>query len=545
MSRFLAGAATGTLFVLVATAVIAPPGAPPPETASAAPAPAAAPPQEPAPELTPVRLRAMIHAGDVAGVEAALTGLSTTGKDAQSRVRSIYAMFGERHPKTIAFTEEWLRQSPASPLAMTARGWALESEGGALRGGGTARETSPPAMAALQERHAAGLALMQAALAADPAFLPASDGVIAMSFTTGQQALIEPEVARIMALRPNRWTLTLAGQGLAPNWGGSERQMQELCRAYAPLVTDWPGYDAEVCLVDGQVKAGYLRGAEAEALAENIRHSDNPALAGWNEHNGTVPGDSPSDRLAYLDKVKQDRELSLAEARLYDQDAGQTAILAGDTRQPEFPAALAREVEMARGRAEANPGSWDVVARFLNIAAEDRQVNGTKADMDELWRRQIGALRLLPYEPRAWSSVGMTIFGREAANDEIAAMAEAEPYFINAVVYSNHQSRRLTELASPKLAVMLRAMMAGALPVDKERWQSVVQCPLVRQLRLLMAVCEAEGMGFGDCTGLPYEADNMLGLIRDIQAAGSCKAEATAALQDLAYAPVEVVLPQD
>lgn len=544
MRGFIAGAVSGLAVVLTVVALIGPPTGTRPAIADTA-----APPQTQAaaagPELTPKALRAMIHADDIAGVEAALTGLPLDSKDDQIFTRSVYSMFGERHPAMLAFTDHWLQERPDSPMAMTARGWALHAEGWAMRGDGYYQDISAPALQAFKAAHQQGLALMQAALQSDPAFLPASDGVLAMAYPLGQQDLIEPEVARIMALRPNRWTLTLAGQALAPNWGGSEDRMKTLCRDYAPLVTDWPGYDPEVCFIDGQMKAGYLRGAEFEALAEKIRTSDNPALAGWNPQTGAVPGQTPTDRLTYLDEVKQTRDLSYDEARVYDQDAAQVAILAGEPRAPEFPAALTREVEKARARADAQPGDWQAVARFLNIAAEDRQVNGTKADMDELWQRQVGALRLSPYDARIWSSVGMTVFGRQAPEGEVEAMAAAEPYLVNAAVYSNHASDSLVDLVSPKLSLMVRSMSDGSLPVSKEQWQSQVQCPLVRQMRLLIAACEADGRGFGECSGLPYAAKNMQDLIRDIQAAGACEAEATDPLETLAYSAIAVDLPQD
>lgn len=548
MRGFLAGAATGLVLCLGAAAMIGPPEAETAPGKAVTRAPMAA---EPAPglppalaDLPPEDLRALIHAGEVQAVSAALAGLSSEGIEAQKVIRNVFAMFAERHPKTVEFTEKWLEAEPQSVLAMAARGWALHAEGWAMRGSGLGRETSAPAMAALHKAHTEGLALMQAALAIDPGFLPASDGVLAMAYTTGQPELIEPEVARIMGLRPNRGTLSRAGQGLAPNWGGSTRQMKTLCRVYAPLVTDRPGYDAEVCFIDGTMMAGYLQGDDRATLAERIRASDNPLIAEW-AGPGDVPGDSPSDRLAYLDGVKLNRPLSYDEARLYDQDAAQVAVLAGEARAPEFPAALARQVEIARSEADAKPGDWQAVARYLNIAAEDRQVNGTKADRADLFRRQVTALRLLPYEPKAWSSVGQSVLAREASSDEMAALEMSEPYLVNAAAYSNHQSQYLTGLVAPKLSLLVRTMSGQSQPFGKLRWQGVVQCPLVRQLRLLMAACEAEGMGFGACTGLPYEAQNMQGLIRDISGAGACKDEASAPLEDLAYNPVEVALPQD
>lgn len=544
MREFIAGAATGLLLCLVGAAMIGPPRTAPVLAEAQATEPAPKPTLTPTlTDVPPEKLRALIHAGDVPAVAALLADLPGDGQEAQKVIRNVYALFGERHPQTVAFTEKWLAQSPQSPQAMAARGWALHAEGSAMRGTALGRETSAPAMAALKKAHGEGLALMQSALQIDPGFLPASDGVLSMSFTIGQADLIEPEVARIMAIHPNRGTLTLAGHGLAPNWGGSEGQMKTLCRVYAPLVTDRPGYDAEVCFIDGIMQSGYLPGNDRQALMERVRASENPLIAEWAGGAGDVPGDSPSDRLAHLDGVKLNRPLTYDEARLYDQDAAQVAILAGDPRPPEFPAAVARQVEFARADADAKPGDWQAVARYLNIAAEDRQVNGTKADRADLFRRQADALAMLPFEPKAWSSVGLSILASGSAKDEVTALEQSEPYLINAAVYSNHSTQHLGGLVSSKLSLMVRTMSAQTLPVGKIRWQTVVQCPLVRQIRLLIAACEAEGQPFRVCTGLPYDAENMQGLIRDISSAGTCKAEVKAPLQDLAYTPVEVTLP--
>lgn len=493
---------------------------------------------------SPEDFRQWIHAGEVARVKAALVAASYDTTEGRDHGRSLFAVFRERHPKVIAFTEGWLTQEPTSPLAMTARGWSLHAEGWALRGRGTARETRPEALELFSRLHAEGLALMQAALRAGPILLPASDGVIAMAYTSKRADLIEPEVARIMAVHPNRRTLADAAEGLAPNWGGSEARMAALCQTYAPMVTDLPGYDPDVCLIEGTMQAGYLTGAALDAMQERIRASDNPLIAVWNRSTAGLAAKSQTERLEYFDRIKTRRELSYDEARVHDEDAEKIALLVGQERPKEFPAALARELAKVRIETENNPGDWYGVERYIALVAEDSALNGTPIDAEDLWTRKIAALRLSLNEPKAWSAVGLQMLDRSRPND-LGDILQAEPYLTNAVAFSNHNGMHLARMLQPKLTLILEAKEAGGQAALELSHSGALLCPALRQSRLLLAVCGARKLDLGECAGLEHDTGAVKKLVAEWTAAEICPAEATAKIKDLIYAPVQVEIVSD
>lgn len=486
------------------------------------------------PGPSPVALREMIHSGDLAAVKAALGALPYDSPAAREHARSLFAIFQERHPKVIAFAEGWLLAEPTSPLAMTARGWSLHAEGWSMRGRGTARETRPDALELFTRLHNQGLSLMQAALAVNPALVPASDGLIAMASTTQRAELIGPEVARIMAILPSRKTLTLAAQGLAPNWGGSAEKMQALCQTYAPMVTDLPGYDAEVCMIDGTMQADYLQGAALDAMQERIRASDNPLIAEWNRSTAGLAAKSQTERLEYLDKVRQARAISYDEARVYDEDAEKVALLVGQERPKEFPAALARELARVRAETENNPGDWYGVERYMALVAEDHALNGTAIDGEDLWQRQLAALRMSLNEPKAWSAVGLQMLARSQPTD-LADISLAEPYLINAVAHSNHNGAHLARLLQPKLD-----LLSQAKATDAPDWNDTLACPALRQARLLLAICNARKLDLVECSGLDRDTLSVRKLVAEWTAGERCPAEAQSSLKDLLYTPVQV-----
>lgn len=535
----LAGIVAGLFVVVGAAVLVGPPGDPGPKGALAG----MALPVEPAPatpDPTPEALRAWIHAGDRASVARALAASGVEGSEAQRRQRQLYGVFSEVHPAVIAFARDWAEDEPSTAAALTARGWSLHSLGWTFRGEGPARTVHPQAMEAFIAAHSKGLRLMQEAVRLEPALLAASDGIVKMSYTIGQSALIAPEVARIMEIVPNRFTLTLAGAGSAPNWGGSLNAMEQVCQTHAAKVTDRPGYDAEVCLVDGLMQSGAMTFDEIRKMSKSIAASDNPLILEWQNRDADIQGETAADKLAHLDRLKAERPLSYLEANIYDQMSAQLAAITGEERPLEFPAAVARKAGNARDYADRNPGDWRGAERLLRARMEDRDVNGTKMDHDEFRSRAVASLEINPFNAEAWNHIGITKL--TAGGDEAAAILAAEPYFINAAVYSNHASEQLKMLGGVKLALVFRTMANGAKPADPQRWQEGILCPMVRQLRLMEAVCQAEGKAFSDCAGLPWDAAAVRAQIAELTSAGLCQTEAETPLERLAYSPVQVSL---
>jgi hypothetical protein len=533
MWKFWTGAACGLAVVLAGAIMVGPPLKTVTEATAQTTAKAPAGPDG----ATHQALRALIYAGDRAAVAAMLQGLPADTPDAQYDQRQMFSVFSEGHPQIIAFAKAWAEDEPENPHALTARAWSLFSQGWNFRGEGYAREVYPEAMQAFKAAHGEAFGLMQKAVALAPDFLPASDGILRMAHTTGHRDLVAPELARIMDIRPNRFSLTLAGAAHAPQWGGDIKAIELQCRAHAAKVTGRPDYDATVCFVDGLMRGNAMTFDE---ILRRIGPTDNPMILAWQDRDADIQGETPAEKLAHLDKLKAERPLSYLEANIYDQMAPLVAAVTGEERPLEFPAAVARKVEAARDYADRNPGDWDGAQRLIYAQIEDREVNGTKHDFSGFVDRAIASLAINPYSPGAWGHIGLVKLG--AKGDEAANLRAAEPYLVNAAVYANNASEQLRMLGGTKLSLLFRNMMDGVKPADPKVWQEEVLCPMVAQLRLLEAACETEGKEFGECSGLPWDAVAVEGQIAELTSAGLCEAEARAPLESLALRPVQVDL---
>ena len=176
--------------------------------------------------------RAMIWAGDMSGVKAALqaveaSDLASSGEpDAE---RALFHIFLESHPKVAAFTESWLAAEPDSALAMTARGWQLYSTGHNMRGTSYAREVYADASRADHDYGKQAFDLAERAVVADPNLISASDLILRSTNTLGNRQMIPLELERIMALHPNRGSLMKVMGTLSQQWGGKLGQVQLVC----------------------------------------------------------------------------------------------------------------------------------------------------------------------------------------------------------------------------------------------------------------------------------------------------------------------------
>ncbi len=485
-------------------------------------------------------LRDHITAQDVAAVEAMFQTVRADSRKSRADQRDLFAVFEQLHPDTDTFTKAWVAAQPASAPAMVARGTYLKALGWAYRGNAYANDAYPERLTAFRAAHLEGLALMEHARDAAPDLLAASDGVIAMSYTTGNQSAVIPEVRRIMAIAPNRATLLKAATALAPQWGGSTADILAMCNLFADAVTDQPGYDDRICLIDGLMSANLGPGFQRDQALSMLANSDSPLLDFWREEH--VVGETPSDRIANLQRIKASRALTTFEARLYDQDAQTLAVLTGTPLPAELPAAVTEAMTRTKWWVDVSPGNPVMVADYFNAIQDGSTVNGIRFDSAELRRIFSSHLKIARYTPWVWLELALN--EAYSATDELTGIEVAQPYMINAIAYSNHGQDALVQAFRMKFPLVFSALANAQPPADVKRFHRVVQCPMVRELRLLLARCETEGLDFETCTnGLPYQASNMEGLVNDIRQAGVCKAETETDLTDLFYTPVPVEFP--
>ena len=224
-------------------------------------------------------LRALVTAGRIAPVEAALQAAVTADMagepDAQ---RKLFTVFTASAPEIEAFLTGWTTEKPDTSRAQTAMGWHLWKRGWNMRGEGRADQVHHDAMRPFMEDHAAALDLAHRAVAADPDLIAASDLLLRLAASVGEDGPIRIELERVMARYPNRASLLRAMKSLAPQWRGSPAQVKLLCERFAPMVVKVAGHDQAVCAIDAVYAGGFWVGAQRNEVHQLLTVTPNPVL---------------------------------------------------------------------------------------------------------------------------------------------------------------------------------------------------------------------------------------------------------------------------
>lgn len=500
----------------------------------------------------PEEFRALVVAGDRAGVEAALR--AAVIKDAAPETepdaeRAMFDLFTDTQPEVAAFTEAWLAASPDNALAMVARGWHLHARGWNARGNATAGNVFPDAMAALQADHARALALAEAALAVEPGLIAASDLKLMLTTTLGNPEVIPPELERVMALHPNRGSLMRAMGALAPQWGGSPAQVQLLCERYAPLIRSVPGYDVQVCAIDAVYWGNFWNGDQRDEAHQLLQLTPNPVLDYARLQDALTYLGPPEQRVRLLEGIKAKRHLKRNEAMALD---GALAEVAGGMNlQVEWKASLSFALEWNRKAADHDPFDPEIVTAYVGNALDAEQNLGTALDVPDLIRRLQRLLTEVPWSADAWVMLG-DLTGRtetpgQVDLDQIAAV---EPYYINAVVYSNYNHSALKSLVWTKFWAIIDVRnlvndvdISGLAPEERARYDEVVHCPLIRQMTILAIICRNQGIPDDRCSGFHTDPERVMNRLRAVVAEGSCPEEVARDPATLAYSPIKITFP--
>lgn len=481
-------------------------------------------------------LRALVMAGEIAPVEAALKAaeaadLASGGEpDAE---RDLIVVFRETHPAVDDFTKRWLAAEPDSAWAMTARGWHLYSLGWAIRGHEGLRETYDDSLAVMQLLHDQAYALLTAAIAADPDLISASDGLFRVVPTVGHLEWIPVGLELVMTRHPNRGSLMRAMTVLAPQWGGSKGQVALLCDRYAPMIKSVPGYDAKVCAVDAAYYADFWPGNQRDAARAAVDQM--PLLVlDYARLKDAVDGlGEPKDRQKLLEGVQATRPLTPEEAYQLDFARSQQSVVASILLTPNYEKALTLAVAEQRLKADHDPYNPEVVNALIDYMKQDHIFNHTSFDRADATARLKRLLTFSPYNWKAWRSLGQATLGDlPFHSDDLDRIAEAQPYFTNAIVYSNYGYWALTAAVDAKIGAVISPKgepkakdISGLLPDDRAKLDRIIHCPLVTEMRLLQAKCQKDGVNPHDCGSIVGGPRVLLGRLKQIEAQGSCSAE--------------------
>lgn len=497
-------------------------------------------------------LRALVVAGDIAPVEAALRAAMTQDQAADAEPeaeRVLFGLFTDTQPEIEDFTKAWLAAAPANALAMTARGWHLYATGWNVRGTATAQNVLPEAMAIMAADHAEALRLAEAALAAEPGLIAASDLKLMLTTTLGNPEVIPGELERVMTAHPNRGSLMRAMGALAPQWGGSPAQVKLLCDRYARLIRSVPGYDQQVCSIDAVYWGNFWNGDQRDEAHQLLQLTPNPILDYARLQDALAYLGPPQQRVALLERVKAKRDLTRDEAMALD--GARAEIAGGLNLQVEWKIAIAKALDWNRRAADHDPFDPQIVTAYVATALEAEQNLGIAPDVPDLIRRLQRLLADLPWSADGWALLGDLTFRTDTPLVlDLDKIARAEPFYINAVVYSNYSHSALKSLVWTKFwaIIDIRNLMndvdvSGLTTAERAQYDAVVHCPMIRQMTILSIICRNQDIPDDQCSGFHTEPARVLDRLRAVVAEGSCPQEVARDPATLAYSPVQITFP--
>jgi hypothetical protein len=497
-------------------------------------------------------LHALVRAGDIAPVEDALQAavdadkLSSGEPDEQ---RKLFALFTNSAPDIETFLGRWQAERPASALAMTAMGWHLWKRGWNALGGVGA--PLPEAEAVLATDHAAALDLAVRAVAADPHLIAASDLMLRLTITLGNPEIAPAEMERVMALHPNRGSLMRIFGAYSRQVADRRLLVTTLCDRYAPLIRSIPDYDAMTCSVDAAYRGGVLYGEDGTEARQLLQLTSSPVLDYARLQDAVWGFGPPKQRVRILEAQKGERALDTDEARALDAARAEAAGPGVLILQDEWKIALAAAVDQRRVAADLDPYDPVTVTRYVATLQDASNHLGLALQRDEVIARLQTLLGRVPFAAEAWRDLAdLTIGETDPVAVSLDTLEQVEPYYINAVVYSNYRADIVASLASGKYWAIVDPSditqtrnMTVLSAAERGRLDEVVNCPMMRQLKILMLVCSNQEIDIDTCGGFSGGTVPIESRLQKVNGDGGCKQEVNRAMEDLAYSPIAIDFP--
>ena len=492
---------------------------------------------------TRIEVWTLIHDGKVDEVRVRLAVADLADQ------RDAFGAFVTSDPVVDAFSAGLLADHPDDAQAMTARGWALYSQGWAMRGTGVGMSVFPEAAARMQDLHENAATLARAALNKDPTLIPASDLLMQVSKTLRETELVPDEMARAMAITPNRQTLMIAAEALAPRWGGSVEFGFQACKNWGDRIIDVPGYSAKLCRLDVLWGAGYPDEVRNEFLDELMQ--DTTSILDQSRIFEARANSLVTDEAAL--RVFQATEdtglLQLQDYRKWDAMEGDTGT--GDLG-PRAARALPAELDRLRQEADFDPGDGLALMTYLRIL--DYQNDGADPPLSQadIKTRFAQLLAIAPYDAGTWAQFAWYVeLGTSKETMTLASVDRLRGYYANAVAYSN-QNRQVLHFLDSFNQQVWKAMdkrntdafdISGAPEFSADDYNRSIVCPAIRAIRLIQETCP-EGSTDQRCNIYPEGADPHPAMLERAERRQTCTNELTADPGDLAYTPVTVdILP--
>jgi hypothetical protein len=486
---------------------------------------------------------ALIHAGQMDAVRARL---DVPDLDEQRRA---FAAFGTADPVVADFSARLLADDPADARAMTARGWALQAQGWAIRGEAWGTAIHPEGATRMAALHHEADGLARAALAADPGLIPASDLIIDLSRTLGPNDDAASELARVMAITPNRQTLILAGAAMAPRWGGSILFGAKACDDWAARIPDIPGYSPQVCRIDLIYAAGYPEEMRTEVM-DQLLQDKSPVLDEARKVEAARSGFMSNDIAEKVFEISEKKGLmTLSDYMKWD---GLAKLSTYPDLGPHTAKALPSEVLRLRAEADFNPGSSLMLMLYLQAAQMSARETGASISLEEINARFEQLFAIAPYEPDSWLQFAMYVQMYTRLDDmPLKDIERIRGYYINAVNFSNNNPQYVDFLNSFNRQVWTTLDQVNLASIDatdmpaypRDEYNAHVVCPTVRSTLVMLMVCPPETDNPG-CFRYPPGGDFRMGDLTRAKKRQACEAEFAAATATLLPAPAATPAPQ-
>ena len=463
--------------------------------------------------------------------------------------RKLFTLFTNSAPEVEDFLNRWQAERPASALAMTAMGWHLWKRGWNATGG--VDTPLPEAEAALATDHAAALDLAVRAVAADPHLIAASDLMLRLAITLGKPEIAPAEMERVMALHPNRGSLMRIFGAFSRQVADRKLLVATLCARYAPLIRSVSGYDAMTCSVDAAYGGGVWYGEDGTEPRQLLQLSANPVLDYARLQDAEWGFGPAQQRIRLLEAEKARRALTTDEARALDAARAEVAGPGVLISQDEWKIALAAAVDQRRRDADLDPYDPVTVTRYVATLQDAENHLGQTLPRDEVILRLQRLLTRVPYAAEAWRDLAdMTIGPVNPGDVSLDMLEQVEPWYINAVVYSNYDADLVAALVFGKYWAIVDPTdvtqtrdMTVLSAAERGRLDEVVNCPMMRQLKILMLVCRNQGIDIDTCSGFPGGTFPIESRLQKVNSDGGCKQEVERAMADLAYSPIAITFP--
>ncbi|MGJ8629004.1 MAG: hypothetical protein ACSHXB_18740 [Sulfitobacter sp.] len=508
--------------------------------------------------ITQDALRDAIYAGETQKVEDQLHRAQRsfeTGTISADDMRRLFGSFAVTHPDVIRFTENWLKEYPASPYAQTAQAWIYFRAGWIVRGSKIARNTHPEAMEKHSLLHRLSLELAMRAYDANPKMIPASDAVIMLGNTGGQKQASFAVFEQAMQDTPNWGTIWRAFDFTKPGYGGSYELGEAMCDHYAPLVEFERNNMTRFCKISLLTERRHLKGWPEMALPL-LNEANDPSLdyfkflALLNTYPLTL--EQANFVRVYFEAHPG---IDLRWVEKYDKDV--VRFWGFDLQTPRVLAHAKTNARAALVHDPYSPELLTLLERRTNIVTKTStgyrytpvKDDPSPADEIEYARRR---LVVAPYNPKHWQSLARMLHMRSIkAQTDGADLFKQDVYFTNAIYYGQQDARLISDFLLRKLEHLKNVAEVEQRNIRFNGWDTLrgtldrdadLNCPIIRAGRLLDYV-DPDKMTNDDFQAGYQPLYDVV--IQDAQANGSCQKELKGPADELWFDVVDVDVMQD